>query len=143
MNTPPCATFVDTGSLVFLSGQTASDNLGIVRGDTEAQTFRCLESMENRLSDAGLSRAQLVECTIWLCHQADISAFNAAYAAYFGPHEPAHSVVIGRLGVTGALVEIEAIARREMQACIRSTPLLHQRPASGTTSGLNKGRALE
>jgi 2-iminobutanoate/2-iminopropanoate deaminase len=105
----PC---VDTGSLVFLSGQIAFDDDGVIRGDVAAQTTRCLQRLEQVLREVRLSPAHIVKCTIWLRQQSDFAAFNVAYAAYFGEHKPARSTVISGLALDDALVEIEAIAHR-------------------------------
>lgn len=112
MTVPHLAPYVDAGPLVFLSGQIAFDEHGDVSGDVAVQTQRCLERMECVLRDAGLTSSHVVKCTIWLRHQADFAAFNAAYAAYFGAHAPARSTVISGLAIPAALVEIEAIASR-------------------------------
>lgn len=113
MALPHLAPFVDTGSLVFLSGQIAFDENGDIRGDVAEQTHRCLERIERVLEDAGLSLTQVVKCTIWLRNEADFAAFNQAYADYFGAHKPARSTVISGLALPEALVEIEAIASRD------------------------------
>ncbi|MGY3230773.1 2-iminobutanoate/2-iminopropanoate deaminase [Luteibacter sp. HA06] len=112
MATPHLSPFVDTGSLVFLSGQIAFDENGVITGDVAAQTRRCLERLEGVLRDAGLTLSQVVKCTIWLRHERDFAAFNDAYAGYFGSHKPARSTVISGLALPDALVEIEAIASR-------------------------------
>jgi 2-iminobutanoate/2-iminopropanoate deaminase len=115
MTVPHLAPYIDAGPLVFLSGQIAFDERGDVSGDVATQTQRCLERMERVLRNAGLSSSQVVKCTIWLRHEADFAAFNAAYAAYFGAHTPARSTVISGLAIPAALVEIEAIASRGIQ----------------------------
>jgi 2-iminobutanoate/2-iminopropanoate deaminase len=112
MATPHLSPIVDTGSLVFLSGQIAFDSDGAITGDAAAQTRRCLERLEAVLHDAGLSLTDVVKCTIWLRHESDFPAFNEAYASYFGAHKPARSTVISGLALPDALVEIEAIASR-------------------------------
>jgi 2-iminobutanoate/2-iminopropanoate deaminase len=112
MAAPHLSPFVDTGSLVFLSGQIAFDQDGAITGDAATQTRRCLERVESVLRDAGLTLSQVVKCTIWLRHESDFSAFNDAYARYFGAHKPARSTVISGLALPDALVEIEAIAVR-------------------------------
>jgi len=112
MAAPHLSPFVDTGSLVFLSGQIAFDQDGAITGDAATQTRRCLERVESVLRDAGLTLSQVVKCTIWLRHESDFSAFNDAYARYFGSHKPARSTVISGLALPDALVEIEAIAAR-------------------------------
>lgn len=109
---PHLAPYVDTGSLVFLSGQIAFDDDGAIRGDVTAQTTRCLQRLEQVLRELQLSPTDIVKCTIWLRHQSDFAAFNTAYAAYFGNHKPARSTVISGLALDDALVEIEAIAHR-------------------------------
>jgi 2-iminobutanoate/2-iminopropanoate deaminase len=113
MTSPHLAPFVDTGSLVFLSGQLAFDEHGAIKGDAAIQTRRCLERVESVLRDAGLSLSDVVKCTIWLRHEGDFAAFNDAYASYFGAHKPARSTVISGLALPDALVEIEAIAHRK------------------------------
>lgn len=112
MTAPHLTPYVDAGPLVFLSGQIAFDEHGEVSGDITAQTQRCLERMERVLRDAGLTSSEVVKCTVWLRHDTDFAAFNAAYAAYFGAHAPARSTVVSGLAITAALVEIEAIASR-------------------------------
>jgi len=112
MAAPHLSPFIDTGSLVFLSGQIAFDQDGAITGDAATQTRRCLQRLENVLHDAGLTLSQVVKCTIWLRHESDFAAFNDAYALYFGAHKPARSTVISGLALPDALVEIEAIASR-------------------------------
>jgi 2-iminobutanoate/2-iminopropanoate deaminase len=116
MAAPHLTSYVDAGPLVFLSGQIAFDEHGNVTGDVGAQTRRCLERLEHVLDQAGLSPKQIVKCTIWLRHESDFAAFNEAYAACFGAQKPARSTVISGLAIAEALVEIEAIASRELPA---------------------------
>lgn len=113
MTIPHLSPYTHAGALVFLSGQLAFDAHGTVSGDVTTQTRRCLERLDHVLRDAGLSLAQVVKCTIWLRHESDFSAFNEAYAAYFGALKPARTTVISGLAVPAALVEIEAIASRD------------------------------
>ena len=116
MTAPHLSPFVDTGSLVFLSGQLAFDDAGAITGNVTIQTRRCLERLESVLRDAGLALSDVVKCTIWLRHESDFAAFNDAYASYFGAHKPARSTVISGLALPDALVEIEAIASRTSKA---------------------------
>jgi 2-iminobutanoate/2-iminopropanoate deaminase len=112
MAVPHLSPFVDTGSLVFLSGQIAFDQDGAITGDAATQTRRCLERLEGVLHEAALTLSHVVKCTIWLRHESDFAAFNDAYASYFGAHKPARSTVISGLALPEALIEIEAIAQR-------------------------------
>ena len=103
----PCT--VATG-LVFVSGQLGFDSDGATSGDVGDQTRAALAHLEARLKEAGCGLEDVVKTTVWLSSAADFSAFNAAYAEVFGVTKPARSTVVAELVVTGALVEIEAIA---------------------------------
>lgn len=103
---------VDTGSLIFVSGQFGFDDAGVIAGDVREQTLQCLRNVEGLLKGHNLSKSNIVKATVWLRREQDFSAFNAAYAEYFGAHRPARSTVICALARPEALVEIEAIASR-------------------------------
>lgn len=102
----------DAGSLVFVSGQLAFDESGVITGDVGEQTLQCLRNLESHLGKCGLSRTDVAKATVWLRREQDFPAFNEAYAGYFGAHRPARSTVICTLARPEALVEIEAIATR-------------------------------
>jgi enamine deaminase RidA (YjgF/YER057c/UK114 family) len=55
----------------------------------------------------------VVKATVWLAKAADFAAFNESYAAAFGETRPARSTVVCPLVLPEALIEIEAIARRQ------------------------------
>jgi len=104
--------------LVFVSGQMAFDaDLRIVGDDVAAQTRTCLEHIARHLASEGLTRADIVKCTVWLAHVEDFRAFDQAYGAFFeGVALPARSTVRADLMLPGARVEIEAIAQHKEAA---------------------------
>jgi 2-iminobutanoate/2-iminopropanoate deaminase len=112
MQPPHLSPAVAAGDMLYLSGQLALDPQGRVHGDVEQQTMRCLERLEAVLRDHGLDRTAIVKTGVWLTDQAAFTAFNAAYARFFGDWCPARSTVISGLALAGALVEIDAVAFR-------------------------------
>lgn len=111
MTAPHLSPAVALGGSLFLSGQIAFDDRGAVTGDVAQQTRRCLDGLEAVLHQHGPNRNAIAKTTVWLTDATSFAAFNAAYASFFGDHKPARSTVVAALAITGALVEIEAVAR--------------------------------
>ncbi|MDR1264056.1 MAG: Rid family detoxifying hydrolase [Propionibacteriaceae bacterium] len=111
----PYSQGVDTGQLVFCSGQLPIDpETGAIDGATAAaQAERSISNLQAVLRAAGLSLGQVVKTTVFLADMADFAAVNEVYAARFpGPVKPARSAFQVAALPKGALVEIEAIAIR-------------------------------
>jgi len=99
------------GGLLFTSGQLALDESGqVCKGDVAEQTLLCLENIRRLLAAENLSIAKILKVTVWLTDTADFPSFNAVYCDFFGEHRPARSTVRSDLMLSGAKVEIEAIA---------------------------------
>ncbi|MCE1200976.1 MAG: RidA family protein [Bacteroidia bacterium] len=98
--------------LIFVSGQLAIDPqtrqpLHLDAGD---QLTKALQNMEQILLAAGSRRDKVLKCTVFVADVALWPEANAAYAAFFGAHRPARSIVpTGNLH-HGLLVEVEAVA---------------------------------
>lgn len=98
--------------LIFVSGQLAIDSqtrqpLHLDAGD---QLTKALQNMEQILLAAGSRREKVLKCTVFVADVALWPEANAAYAAFFGEHRPARSIVpTGNLH-HGLLVEVEAVA---------------------------------
>ena len=101
---------IDTGHLVFLSGQTPIDPATgtLVDSDIGAQTRQCLDNLSAVLTAAGLSRENVVKCN----DMSDFGAMNEVYASYFTEPFPARTTVAVAGLPLGAQVEIEMIAQR-------------------------------
>ena len=109
---PHFSPYTTAGDLIFVSGQLGFDATGAIGGDVAEQTQRTLVNLRAVLAEAGLDLGDVVKTTAWITRPEDFPIFNAAYAAVFGEHRPARSTVVAGLAVPGALVEIEAVARR-------------------------------
>jgi 2-iminobutanoate/2-iminopropanoate deaminase len=117
----PYSQAIRSGDLVFCSGQIGLDpaTAELVDG-VEAQAERALRNLQAVLDAAGLGLDDVVKTTIFLTDVADFAAVNAVYAKFMPEPPPARSTVGIAALPKGALVEIEAIARRvEVDAVAR------------------------
>lgn len=114
MSPPHLSPWTEAASLVFISGQLPFDASGqIPHTDVAQQTTQALQNLEAVLSKAGLRLRDIVKTTIWLRRDTDFGVFNESYARFFGEIRPARSTVVSALVHPAALVEIEAVARRQ------------------------------
>lgn len=109
----PYSQAIDSGDLVFCSGQLGLDPLSgeLVEG-VEAQADRALRNLRAVLDAAGLSFGDVVRTTIFLVDMADFAAVNGVYGRFMPEPPPARSTVQVSALPKGGLVEIDAIARR-------------------------------
>lgn len=107
----PYSQGVDTGSLVFTSGQLPIDpEDGKLKTSIEEATRQSLKNVEAVLAKAGVTLKDVVKCTVFLKDLNDFAAMNGVYAEYFTDNCPARSCFqVAKLPMD-ALVEIEAIA---------------------------------
>lgn len=110
----PYSHAIDTGTTVFLSGQTPIDPATgeLVTGSIDAQTRRCLENLRAVLDAGGLALDDVVKCTVFLTDMSDFVEMNAAYASFFTEPFPARTTVAVAGLPRNARVEIEMVAHR-------------------------------
>jgi len=110
----PYAQAVAVGEWVFTSGQIALDaGSGELVGTTAADQVRqVLGNLQAVLTAAGCGMESVVKTTIYLVDMGEFGSVNEVYANAFGDHRPARSTVAVKALPKGALVEIDAIARR-------------------------------
>jgi len=110
----PYSQAVAVGDFVFCSGQVGIDPAqgAITAADVAGQTHQVIRNLEAVLTAAGTTLSHVVKTTIYLRSMDDFQAVNAVYGEYFSADPPARATVeVSRLPA-GALVEIDAIARR-------------------------------
>ncbi len=104
---------VDTGALVFTSGQLGLDPAtGTLPDGIEAQARQSLQNLGAILAAAGLGYGNVVKTTVFLKDLADFATVNAIYGTFFTGALPARSCVQVAALPKDALVEIECIAVR-------------------------------
>jgi len=109
----PYSQAIVAGELVFVSGQLAltPSHAEVVGATIQEQTEQVFANLRAILEAAGSGLDQLVKTTVFLVNLDDFPGMNEVYARHVGDRPPARSTVeIGRLP-SGALLEIEAIAR--------------------------------
>lgn len=108
---------VDTGNLLFLSGQIPIDPAvgEITAVSIEDQTRQVLENVKAVLASGGCTLEDVVKTTVYLKDIADFAKMNAVYQEYFQEGSyPARSAVQVAALPKDAGVEIEVIACRGM-----------------------------
>jgi 2-iminobutanoate/2-iminopropanoate deaminase len=109
----PYSQAIVAGGTVYCSGQIGLDPAtGELSEGLEAQAERALRNLNAVLDAAGVTLADVVKTTIFLTDMDDFAAVNALYASAMPDPPPARSTVAVAGLPKGALVEIEAIARR-------------------------------
>ncbi len=122
----PYSQALDTGSLVFLSGQIGVDpTTGELLDGLEAQTERALKNLAAVLDSAGLTFRDVVKTTIFLADIADFAAVNQIYARFVVDPPPARSTFAVAGLPRGARVEIEAVAARSTPPASFDTGVAH------------------
>jgi 2-iminobutanoate/2-iminopropanoate deaminase len=109
----PYSQAVDTGSMLFVSGQLGIDpQTGEMPESFEGQAKLVMENLRGILTQAGYSFDNVVKSTIFLDDLANFAAINDVYGACFTRHKPARSCFQVAGIPKGAKVEIELIAVR-------------------------------
>ncbi|MGL4620100.1 Rid family detoxifying hydrolase [Chroococcidiopsis sp.] len=105
---------IDTGSLIFCSGQLAYDaqNDAVFSDSAAIQTEYLMQNIQAILAAAGLQLQDIVKTTIFLTDMHDFVSVNEVYASYFEINPPARSTIGVNALAKGAKVEIEVIASR-------------------------------
>ena len=105
---------VRAGTLLFISGTTATDDKGDIvgRGDIAAQTRHIFGKFDALLRAAGGSLQDIVETTEYITTTDNYKATADVRRAVFGgpPYPAATGVIVAGLLREGALIEISAIA---------------------------------
>ena len=112
----PYSQAVWAGDLLFCAGQIPLDPaIGqVVPGGVVEQTVRVLENLRAVLVSQGLDLANIVKTTVFVADLNHFTALNEVYARYFTGDFPARSTVqVARLP-KDVLVEIEAVAIRDL-----------------------------
>ena len=110
----PYSQAILAGNELFCSGQIAIDPAtGELTGsDAASQAGQVLKNLGAVLQAAGMDYGNVVKTTIFLTDMNDFSAVNAVYAKFFDASKPARSTIAVSALPKGALVEIDAIARK-------------------------------
>ncbi len=107
------AILVKPARLLFIAGQTASDEKGNIvgPGNIEAQAKQVLENLKAILTEAGGSFADIVKTTTYITDIKYREGLNKVRREYFEKDPPTSTLVVVKgLAREEFLLEIEAIA---------------------------------
>ena len=106
------STAVRHDGVLYLSGQLPIAVSGeIVEGRSFAEQAQLvLDNISLLLEEFGSSLEQVLKVTVFLSNIEDWPEFNRLYAAHFGVHKPARSVVPVGVLHYGFLLEVELVA---------------------------------
>ena len=110
----PYSQAVKNGSWIFISGCLPSDPVTgeLTGGDIRTQTQRVLQNMQEILKAAKTDFKHVIKTTVFLTNLSDFADMNDVYSKFFQEPFPARSTVQVVALPKGALVEIEAVARK-------------------------------
>ena len=108
----PYSQAINTGSMIFVSGQLPLDPAtGAFPEGIAEQTRQSLTNAKNILESVGSSMDKVVKTTVFLSDIANFGAMNEVYGTFFAEGSyPARSAVEVACLPKNALVEIEVIA---------------------------------
>jgi 2-iminobutanoate/2-iminopropanoate deaminase len=100
------------GDIIFVSGQLPTIPLAgdKITGDISEQTLRALNNVLRIVRAAGGDITTIARTTIYTTEVKHWEEVNRVYADFFGPVQPARSIVTVAGLHHGSLVEIEAVA---------------------------------
>ncbi len=101
---------------IYISGQLSIDpETGKVpTGGVKEEAKQALKNLQYVLSAAGLEKENVIMCRVYIPDVAYWPELNVVYSDFFGKHRPARVVVPSNNLYAGCLVEIEAVAAREV-----------------------------
>jgi 2-iminobutanoate/2-iminopropanoate deaminase len=109
----PYSQAIEIDGFLFCSGQLGIDPAtGKLLDGVEEQTDRALLNLEGVLGAAGLSFGDVVKVNVFIADLANFAQMNAVYARHIVAPPPARSTVQVAALPLGAMVEIEAVARK-------------------------------
>jgi enamine deaminase RidA (YjgF/YER057c/UK114 family) len=104
---------VDTGDYLYISGQGARRADGTIPSAPNAQFRQALDNMKVVVESAGLTLDNVVYVQVYLTDIGSYSEMNRVFAEYF-PKTPPARAVLGVYGLPDPLVQINAVAVRNL-----------------------------
>lgn len=110
----PYSHAVNSGELIFLSGQTPVDHATgiLVEGGIAAQTKQCFDNLFQVLQAGGFSSDDVQKVNVYLIDMNDFTEMNEVYKQQFNAPFPARTTIGVAALPMGAKIEIEMIVRK-------------------------------
>ncbi len=110
----PVSAAWEANGMLFVSGQIRANKEWQLIGETIEERFAVVMSnVENILSQAGMSSADIIQVRLYLTDLSELPALNEAYKKHFSHPLPARTALgVSRLPL-GASLEVEVVALRQ------------------------------
>lgn len=110
----PYSQAIDTGDLVFVSGQIPLDpkTMEVVGETIEEQTIQVMKNLEAILHEVNLTFANVAKFTIYLTDLTDFDRLNQTYATFLTEPYPARATIEVSSLPKNVKLEIDLIAKR-------------------------------
>ncbi len=110
----PLSGACEINGIVYLSGQIHTDENWKIIGETVEERFSIImKKVEEILSEAGLTKNNIIRVQIYLTNISEIKDLNSVYVEYFDIHPMPVRTAIGVTELPlGASLEIDIIASR-------------------------------
>lgn len=97
---------------LYVSGQIPFDpkTNELISSDIKDQTRQSLQNVLAIVEKAGLTKENIVRCTVFMTNLSDFPLMNEVYSTFFGDHKPARAAVEVRRLPKDVMIEIDAIA---------------------------------
>ena len=107
----PYSQAIDTGSLLFVSGQLGMNPQSgeLVSSEFAPQANQALENLKQIVLAGGSDLTRVVAVDVFVPDMAKFAEFNEIYQNFFSDHRPARAVVEVSALPKGALVEIKCV----------------------------------
>ncbi len=110
----PYSPILQAGEWFITSGQIGLHDRELVSGGLEVELAQIFQNLKALLAVEGLTLQNIVKTTVFLVDINDYQRMNTIYMQEFGSHRPTRSAVAVAALPLGAVVEIEAWARMEI-----------------------------
>ena len=110
----PYSPILQAGEWFITSGQIGLHDGELVSGGLEVELAQIFQNLKALLAVKGLTLQNIVKTTVFLVDINDYQRMNTIYMQEFGSHRPTRSAVVVAALPLGAVVEIEAWARIEI-----------------------------
>ena len=107
----PYSQAIDTGSLLFVSGQLGMNPQSgeLVSSEFVPQANQALENLKQIVLAGGSDLTRVVAVDVFVTDMAKFAEFNEIYQNFFSDHRPARAVIEVSALPKGALVEIKCV----------------------------------
>ena len=108
----PYSQAVETGNLIFVSGQLGMDEKGVLPESITEQADFILKNMGAFLEDIGLGVENIVKVNIYMTDMGAFADVNSIYAVFMKEHKPARAAVEVAALPKNAKIEMEFILEK-------------------------------